>query len=104
MHRLRREAALGWLGACALGIVGFAAQAGPALDFSELDRNDDGYLTPGECRHLPELYSQLPSLDRDRDGKLNAHEFGRFWERPAAPPAEGMPSFLSPDRIHTKAI
>lgn len=104
MHRLRKEAALGWLGACALSIVGFAAEAGNAVEFDELDGNGDGYLSAGECRHLPELHALIPDLDRDGDGRLDAREFQYFQDRSMAPPTEGVPSFIEPGRVYTKAI
>ncbi len=46
--------------------------------FSELDGDNNGYVTKLETSQLPELQQQYDALDKNSDGKLDSAEFAIF--------------------------
>lgn len=46
--------------------------------FSEIDGDNNGYVTKMETSHMPALQRSYYSLDKNRDGKLDRAEFARF--------------------------
>lgn len=53
-------------------------QAGMVHSFSEIDGDNNGYVTKMETSHMPDLQRRYDSLDKNRDGKLDRAEFARF--------------------------
>lgn len=55
-------------------------QAGEMARFSEMDRDDNGYLTKEETRRMQSLRRNFDQFDQNRDQKLNRSEFSAFEE------------------------
>lgn len=55
-----------------LPVTAIAAQPG---SFSDLDRNQDGYIDEQEAREHDQLAARFTDADRDEDGKLSREEF-----------------------------
>ncbi|MES1943157.1 hypothetical protein PC39_03502 [Salinisphaera sp. PC39] len=83
------------IGAVAATLVAApAAGAPPALDFKQVDINDDGRIAPFEARRAGFSDSRFERLDTDGDGVISRLE----WRADVRVPADGDPS-ADPSRI-----
>jgi hypothetical protein len=58
------------------GAGGKASTETPRQGFTQLDGNDDNYISRNEAQLDPTLIRVFNELDRDRDGQLSAAEYG----------------------------
>ncbi|MGH8593218.1 MAG: EF-hand domain-containing protein [Gammaproteobacteria bacterium] len=65
----------------ALGWFALPVQAVPA--FSEIDKDQDGFISATESIAMPGLSEQMIVLDKNADGKLSAEEFAAVTIIPA---------------------
>ncbi|MGH6635954.1 MAG: EF-hand domain-containing protein [Gammaproteobacteria bacterium] len=76
---LTTVAALGW----------FALPVQAVPDFSEIDKDKDGFISATESIAVPGLSEQMIVLDKNSDGKLSAEEFAVVTRIPAE---QGIPT------------
>ena len=70
-----------------------------SADFSQLDTNHDGYISPDEARANSDLESGFSQADTNKDGEIDQSEFSAFeaqgqnmQEQPSSPNTEEAPS------------
>jgi Ca2+-binding EF-hand superfamily protein len=67
-----------------------------ARSFSQLDTNQDGYLSFSEAFANPRLSNNFKAIDANADGLLSQEEIraalGRDWQEPAIAPAAAAPA------------
>lgn len=72
-RRILRHAAIAATFCAVPALAAEASRTNP--NFSALDRNRDGVLTPDEVRHLPDFTTAFREADENRDGRLDPAEF-----------------------------
>ena len=93
-HTMIRDTIAG-IGAAAATLVAASAAGGPpALDFKQVDINDDGRIAPFEARRAGFSDSRFEKLDSDDDGVISRLE----WQADVRVPADGDPA-VDPSRI-----
>lgn len=79
-HALAIAAALS-LGACAMGGADMPDSIqGKELHFTEMDKNLDNRLDPGEIDDHLVLYRDFPRWDYDNNGVITRNEFSNYLE------------------------
>lgn len=61
-----------------LAALGLYSTTSQAVDYHELDRNRDGYISNDEAQEMPELAGQWGVSDTNQDGRINKSEFALF--------------------------
>lgn len=59
-----------------IGIAALSVKAG--TPFSDLDANNDGYISESEAKSNSELLAAFGKLDKDGDKQLSEQEFAAF--------------------------
>ena len=58
------------------------APSGPAPEFSQLDTNNDNFISDSEATLYPMLANDFVYADHNRDGKLSKTEYAKWRQAP----------------------
>jgi len=72
-----------------LAVLAALALLSPAvaeMEFGDVDKNQDGFISAEELTVMPELQQSMTDFDLDEDGQLSEEEFTKYLD--AGKPAE----------------